>query len=38
MKKVTPIMKKKWDEVLEFRNSYVPGEIIKIEDDYNCLF
>ena len=36
--KVKPIMKEKWDEILDFKKSYVPGEIIVLEEENNCLF
>lgn len=38
MKTVEPIMKEKWDEIIEFRDNYVPGDIIKIKEQNDCLF
>jgi putative phage-type endonuclease len=37
MTSVAPIMKEKWDEIMKFKDNYVPGEVIKIEN-YDCLF
>jgi hypothetical protein len=35
--KVKPIMKERWDEILEFKKNYVPGEVIILEED-TCMF
>ena len=38
MKNVEPIMKEKWDDIVSFRDNYVPGDVIKIKEQYDCLF
>lgn len=37
-KQVEPIMKERWDEIMTFKENYVPGEVIKIEPVDSCLF
>lgn len=38
MEKVKPIMKEKWDEIMNFKENYIPGEVIKIEPEDDCMF
>jgi putative phage-type endonuclease len=37
-KNVEPIMKDRWDQIMTFKDNYVPGEVIKIEPEDTCLF
>lgn len=37
-KQVEPVMKERWDEIMTFKENYVPGEVIKIEPVDTCLF
>jgi putative phage-type endonuclease len=40
MSNIKPIMENKWQEILDFKEKYVPGEVIKmdIEEEDSCLF
>lgn len=38
MKNVQPIMKEKWDEIMKFKDNYVPGETVLLPEEDTCLF